>query len=122
MLDEMGLGLRLEEVDVDLDDLETRLDGLEPRTEDLELRLEDLDLPRETQLQSRDEFKVGLGDRLVERLDGGELVRRPAGDFVGSEVGFSSSSSTPVWFATSARWLPPSSSCRRRSPNRSRCR
>lgn len=86
----MGLGLRL--VEVDLDDLEIRLDGLEPRTEDLELRLEDLDLGRETRLESRtellrrDEFKVGLGDRLVERLDG-ELVRRPAGDFEGSGSG-----------------------------------
>ena len=83
MLDEIGLGLRLEEVDGDLDDLETRLDGLEFRTEDLELRLEDLDRGREIRLESRtelsrrDEFNVGLGDRLEERLEG-DRVRRPA--------------------------------------------
>jgi hypothetical protein len=92
MLEEMGLGLRLVELDADLEDLETRLEGLEPRTDDLELRLDDLDLGRETRLESRtellrrDEFKDGLGDRLVARLEG-ELLRRTAGDFAGSGSG-----------------------------------
>ena len=86
-LEEIGLGLRLAEIEDDREDLETRLEGLEPRTDDLELRLEDLDLGREIRLESRtellrrEEFKVGLGDRLEELLEG-DRVRLPAGDFV----------------------------------------
>ena len=65
MLDETGLDLRLVE-DLELrldDDLELKLDDLETLLEGLEIRLES-----RTEEFIRDESKVGLGDRLEERV------------------------------------------------------